>query len=142
MSDAANIGVWVMAGSQVLGFIWVLVKLSGRAEKREIQQPLEVKAHEAFAPLHHQHPEYMTKADCRQFHMDQRTADAERFSHIHHQLEAFGVRLEGSLAEHNKKAEERSNALHSRITDLVPAIARNESRLDDHIRQHERNANG
>ena len=136
MNDASNIGLWVMAGSQVLGFVWVLFKLSGRAEKREIQQPLEVKAHEQFAPLQHQHAEYMTKADCRAFHADNRAADAERFHHIHRQLEAFTAKLDGSLSEHNKAAEARANALHGRISDLVPAIAKVEGRLNDHLENH------
>jgi hypothetical protein len=140
VSEAANIGMWMMAASLIGNTILVWVKLSGRSERREIQQPLEVKAHEKFAPLDHHHSEYMTKADCRQFHLDQRASDAERFAHIHHQLEAFGLRLEGALAEHNKQADERANAIHGRITALVPSIAKVEGRLDDHLRQHERTA--
>lgn len=116
--------------------------VSGKSQKRELDQPLKVEAAEHFALAGHEHHQYMTKADCRQSHLDQRVADAERFAHIHHQLDSFILKLDGSLAEHNKLAEGRANALHSRITDLVPSIASVEARLDDHIENHRRLPNG
>lgn len=133
MTDATNIGMWILAASAIGNTLLIWIKLSGRSEKREIQQPLEIKAHEQFAPLAHQHHEYMTKADCRQFHSDTRASDAERFAHIHRQLESFGLKLDGSLAEHNKNAEARASSIHGRITDLIPSISTVAARLDEHI---------
>lgn len=131
-----------MAAGVIGNTLMVWIKLSGRSEKREIQTPLEVKAHERFAPVDHHHLEYMTKADCRQFHLDDKSADSERFSHIHRQLESFALKLDGSLAEHNKAAEARASSIHGRISDLVPTIARVEARLDDHINSHPRPSHG
>lgn len=142
MSEASNIGMWIIAAGLIGNTLMVWIKLSGRTEKREIQSPLIVQGAEHYAPAIHEHPQYMTKADCRQSHQDQRGADAERFAHIHHQLDSFILKLDGSLAEHNKLAEGRANALHSRITDLVPSIASVEARLDDHIENHRRIPNG
>lgn len=142
MTEDANIGEWIRAAATVLGFLLLWLKLSGRSEKREIQSPLIVQASEHYAPVGHEHPQYMTKSDCRQSHQDSRIAESEKFAHIHRQLESFGIKLDGALAEHNKLAESRANAIHGRISDLIPSIASVEGRLDDHIENHRRNPNG
>ncbi len=142
MTDASNIGMWILAAGVIGNTLMVWLKLSGRSEKREIQSPLIVQASEHYAPVGHEHPQYMTKADCRQSHQDSRITESEKFAHIHRQLESFGLKLDGALAEHNKLAESRANAIHGRISDLIPSIASVEGRLDDHIENHRRNPNG
>lgn len=142
MIDDANIGMWLLAAGQVGTVILTWAKLSGRSEKREIQQPLVVKASSEFASKDHTHPDYMTKGDCRQFHVDARAADEDQKSVMRRQLDHFGLKLDTALAEHNRHAEERANAIHGRISSLIPNIAAVEARLEDHIEDHRRTTHG
>lgn len=139
MSDATQTGNWIQAGATVLGFMVLWMKLSGKGEKREIgPQPFQVEPAPRYAAEHHNHPEYITRADCREMHLGVRQVEGEKFEAIQRQLDHLGNRMDATLKEHNKDAEVRANAIHSRITDLIPTISAVEARLEDHINTHAR----
>lgn len=146
MSDASNIGNWVTAASAVGSMILVWWKLSGRSEAREITpQPLKVQAAEQFALREHEHPQYITREHCHAMHEEARAAALEdrhavtrHVEGIQRQIDHLRNEIKQDLAAHNKEAIARSDAIHGRITALVPQIAANASRIDDHIEDHRR----
>lgn len=102
MSDASNIGNWILAASVVLNFFFLIGKFTGRKESRDIgPQPLRVQGE----------PEYATKSDCTRQHA---------------QVDASTTAMEGRLtsAINSLRDETRTDikGVHKRIDVLVGAV--------------------
>lgn len=145
MTDASAIGTWVLAAGVVISILLNFRKLSGRPEQREIQQPLEVRASAEYAPRTHEHPQYITRDDCKAMHTEARAATQQdrhaataQFEGVQRQLDHLRAEIKQDLADHNKQAIERSDAIHGRISALIPQIATAQSRIDDHLEDHRR----
>jgi len=137
VNDSASIGTWILAGSQVLGFIWVLVKLSGRSERREITpSPLIVEPSPQYALKDHGHPEYIIREDCRSEHIKSDKAETRKFEEIQRHLDHLGNKIDATLTDHNRQAEERAAKIHSRIDPISELASATSARFDDHIEDH------
>ena len=137
MNEALNIGQWVMAASSVGTFLVVVLKLSGRPEKREITpSPLIVKPDPEYAPKDHTHIQYITKEDCRAAHVQAQQTETSKLEAIQRQLDHLGNTVTNTLNQHNQQAEDRAIKLHSRIDPLAVIAQSTSDRLDDHLENH------
>jgi hypothetical protein len=127
MDNAANIGLIILALTQVGGFLLAMRKLSGAAESSRIEpQPLEVKGS----------PEYMTRGDCARMHAQSDRFEQERFDGIDRRL----AELTAALEHRNADGEARANRIHVRLDDASKEISRIEGTLTNHIDHGAHNA--
>jgi hypothetical protein len=137
MNEASNIGQWVMAASSVGTLLVVMLKLSGRSEKREITpSPLIIKPQTEYSPKDHIHPQYITREDCREAHQQASRLESTKLEAIQRQLDHLGNTVTNTLNQHNQQAEERANKLHARIDPISQIAQATSSRFDDHIEDH------
>ena len=137
MNEAANIGQWVMAASSVGTLLVVMLKLSGRSEKREITpSPLIVKPEPEYASKDHVHHQYITKEDCRAAHVQANQTESSKLEAIQRQLDHLGNTVTNTLNQHNQQAEERAAKLHDRIDPIATIAQSTSARLEDHFRDH------
>lgn len=137
MNDPAAVGTWVLVASQVLGFVWILVKLSGRSEKREITpSPLVVKPEPEYAERGHAHPEYISREECRTAHLAATQAETTKIEQVQRQLDFFIKDIKQALQKHNEQAEGRAAVLHARIDPISNLAQSTTDRLNDHFEDH------
>jgi len=137
MNEAVNVGNWIAAATSVGSFLLIILKVSGRTEKREITpNPLIVKPEPEFAPKEHIHHQYITKDDCREAHLQASKQETSKLEPIQRQLDYMLTTFQSTLNNHNEKAEERAAKLHDRI-DPISKIAQSTcDRFNDHIEDH------
>jgi hypothetical protein len=144
MNDANSIGQWVLAAGVILSILLNLRKLSGRVEQREITpQPLMVKQADQFAPLHHDHPAYLTIEDhsgiasnCIEERRRLQTISERDRAEVRKEIADLGNTIRSELARHSHESQERSDAIHSRVSSLLGPLEATRARLDDHIHNH------
>ena len=101
----------------------------GAGDKRQIQQPLIVKPDAEYAPLSHDHPQYMLRKDCPDRHREDEARQLRAMTDLKTSLERLDVKID----RYNVEDEERAKELHGRITGLVEPLGVIKGRLDDHI---------
>ena len=109
---------------------------SGKSQRREIDQPLEIRAAAEYARKDHQHTEYMMREDCHADHLRQRSELTEKFSVFAQQLEKLDATIAGGLTTINREAEARAATLHSRIDPIAKLAQSTTDRLEDHFNDH------
>lgn len=136
-SDATQLGIWVLAASQVMTGLVMLRKLSGGAERREISpQPLEVKPSPEYAPRLHEHPQYITRDDCHAAHQQASQAETAKIEQVQRQIDHLSQEMKTTLTDHNRQAEARSSSLHARIDPISKLAQSTTDRLNDHFEDH------
>ena len=134
MNEAVNVGNWIAAATSVGSFLLIILKVSGRTEKREITpNPLIVKPEPEFAPKEHIHHQYITKDDCREAHLQASKLETLKLEPIQKQLDYMLHTFQATLTQHNQQAEERAAKLHSRIDPISDIAKSTDARLNDHL---------
>jgi hypothetical protein len=145
MSDAANVGNWIAAATSVGSFLLIILKVSGRSEKREISpNPLVVKQEAEYATKNHIHSEYVTWPYCREAHQQASQSETKKLDDLKRQVESLGTSFQTTLNRHNEQAEERAAKLHDRIDPISKIVQSTSDRFDDHLKDHRtgRTSNG
>lgn len=106
--------------------------LSGKAQKRELDQPLEVSAAPEYARKDHVHLEYLLREDCQKRHADDERRMKDQTSEIKASLFELGKKLDA----HNANAESRASKLHERIDPLSIRIGEVDRTVDNHLKDH------
>ena len=137
MTEATNIGQWVIAAGVIGNMLLVWWKLSGRSETRDITpQPLMVKPSPEYAKVDHAHSQYITREECRIENSRQQEELAQRFTTITRQVEGLNNHITTGLEALNKKDEERASKLHSRIDPISQLAQSTTDRVNDHFEDH------
>jgi hypothetical protein len=106
--------------------------LSGKSQKRELDQPLTVKEAEQYAAKIHEHSEYLRREDCMARH-EQEDLRLQR------QLTEFKTsfsNMSAKMDEHNAAAEHRARRLHERVDPIGSALAAVKLVMDNHLDDH------
>jgi hypothetical protein len=108
---AAQVGIWI-------GVLVLLIPAAKtvsdwvRPPTRNIEpQPLRVQPEPELAPRLHLHPDLQTEARCSNIHAT-----------IGQKFDQFSAEIRSSLREHDRKAEERTSAVHDRINSLIDGV--------------------
>jgi len=136
MNEATSIGQWIIVAGIVGNFILVWVKLSGKPEKREIQQPLRVAEEPEYAPKNHEHPDYISRTECRLSHQQSSQDGTKKIEDVQRQLDHLGKELKAGISAIGKDAETRAAKLHARVDPIAQLAASTTDRLDDHLKDH------
>ena len=139
MNEHTFLGYLVAGLSMLLNLYLVVRKASGRAEERIITpDPLNVAEHkpihERFAPIVHQHPEYVRSDECPARHDREEQRNKEQLADI----KASMSKMESALTAHNVRAEERASLIHSRVNALLQPVAELTGRFNDHIHDRDK----
>jgi hypothetical protein len=133
VSEASNIGEWVIAAGIIGNLVLVWWKLSGRKESRDITpQPLEVKASAEYARAEHTHDQYVLRDDDIRRHTDEERRLNHRFGRINDHLTAIGAKID----RHAVAAEERASRVHNRIDQVEKASERAGVSIENHLSDH------
>lgn len=125
MSSYTDIGLVMIALTQIGSFILVWRKLSGAAETRTIApQPLQVEAS----------PEYMTRADCTRMHAETQRYEDAKFSGIEKRL----ADLTEAIERRNLEGESRAAKIHGRIDGVIETVSELRGQVNNHIHEHNR----
>lgn len=106
--------------------------LSGKAQKRELDQPLTVKEAEQYAGRNHQHNEYLLREDCVARH-------AQEDARLQRQLTEFKssiTLMSTKMDDHNNEAERRARRLHERVDPIGSQLAAVKLVMDNHLEDH------
>ena len=97
-------------------------------------------AHERFAPLQHEHPAYVSRADLDKHHaacererrheVKHQTADREA---LQRQLDHLGTSIKTGLETIERKSDERSEMLHQRISGIAKPLNQMIGRFEEHL---------
>lgn len=112
--------------------------IRGRTQERAVgPQPFAVRedkpATELFAPRLHEHPQYVTTSACARQHELDTQNRRDEFAGLRRQVELLGDKMERTLAEHNKKAEDRASLIHTRINNMAEPLNVLRGRFDSHV---------
>jgi uncharacterized protein YicC (UPF0701 family) len=123
MSTYTDIGLVLIALTQIGSFLVMWRKLSGVTEARTISpQPLEVKAV----------GELMTRDACREFHAQTAKFEQARFDEIAKQIAA----LTNAIERRNGEGEMRASKIHGRIDNVVESVSELRGQVSNHIHEH------
>jgi hypothetical protein len=106
--------------------------VSGKSQKRELDQPLTVKEEEQYALRNHEHNAYLRREDCLVRH-DQEEARLQR------QLTEFKASISlmsTKMDDHNNEAERRARRLHERVDPIGSQLAAVKLVMDNHLEDH------
>ena len=135
--EAGQLGLWVLCASQIMTFLVMYRKLAGAPEKREISpSPLQVEEAPKYALRDHNHPQYITREDCRAVHLQAAQAESTKVEQIQRQIDHLAQDMKTTLSEHNKNAETRASSLHARIDPIAKMAQSTTDRLEDHFEDH------
>jgi hypothetical protein len=121
MDTALPTGLWIIGATNVLTVLFLILKLSGRSERRAIEpgaRPVEVKAALDPAAREHEHSGYQTVNHCASMHA-QIKSDMDR-TEARHEARTEALRIE---------IKEDVKGVHGRIDDVMRGLSRIEGKL-------------
>jgi predicted Holliday junction resolvase-like endonuclease len=101
-------------------------------QRREIQQPLEVKPVAEWAPKVHAHEEYVTRLECQKEHAE----NSRQIGGLRVDISELRHDVKAGLEALGRDAEERARKLHARIDPIAQSLAAVNGRVDDHLADH------
>jgi hypothetical protein len=110
--------------------------VSGKSQKRELNQPLTVEAAKEFAEKNHDHPQYMTRRECPERHAEDERRLKQQTDEIKTSLAGISQKLSEGMEKLNTKDEERAAKLHARIDPISKLAQSTTDRLNDHFEDH------
>jgi hypothetical protein len=119
--SANQVGVWILVLVALIPAAKVVVDWIKPTTHR-IEQPVETREVDTFAPLKHVHTELQTENRCEAIHRA-----------INGRLDSFSSEIRTALQEHDRKAESRTSDVHERLNNLVTCISDNERRVTGDI---------
>ena len=147
MTESSNVGMFILAGIQVLTIVGLIVKLAGR-ERRTIEpQPLTVRNDpdpaDRFAPKTHDHSTYMERITHEDICKERAASVSHVIKHatldkeaLQRQLDNMSDVIRTSFQEQEKHNEERASLMHHRINGISEPLNKLIGRFDDHIANH------
>ena len=133
---AREVGVWVLVALAVLPSIKSIIDWARGTPKRDIGPlPLQVQEAVRFAPISHDHPQYMLRQECRDAHKQEGQRITSEFENVHRQIANLGNKLDTTLNAHNAEAEARVSKLHGRIDVLVERVGTLSGTMSNHIQE-------
>ena len=110
--------------------------MSGKSQKRELDQPLTVKAASEYAEKNHDHPQYILRKECPDRHAEDERRLKQQTDEIKASLTGISLKLSEGMEKLNTKDEERAAKLHARIDPISKLAQSTTDRLNDHFEDH------
>jgi hypothetical protein len=133
---AREVGVWVLVAIAILPAVKTVIDWARGTPRRDIGPlPLQVQEAPRFAPATHNHPEYMSRLECREAHKQESNRITAEFEATQRQIDHLGNKLDTTLREHNADAEARAGKLHGRIDALVEKVGTLSGTVANHIQE-------
>lgn len=132
---AREVGVWVLVAIALLPSVKSIIEWARGTPKRDIVQPLQVTEAPRYAPIGHEHPQYMLRNECRDAHRVESQRITGEFEATQRQIDHLGNKMDSTLREHNADAEARASKLHGRIDALVEKVGTLSGTMQNHIQE-------
>ena len=137
MFGTQDIGMFVIAATQVLTLVALFAKLTGKPERRELSpQPFSVRPDldpsEKFSAISHMHADMLSKGEHDKL-CDRR---AEQIVRLERSIEDIREMFQAGMASYDVKAEDRARRLHARVDSLVTPLNQLIGKFDNHMESH------